>query len=187
MVPFLPLSFSPCHTNTPQSPVPVQGHQCQSSFLGSHAHVLTNIMEAERRGISKTALWSLKVGQAASGHCNDWAAEFRSVPWSVTASKQWEVAAGSVFGPVEEMQHPCGHWAIWPASLNWLSWTPGYSWAHVSNPAEHKAVLGVLAKGHDPGPVEIRWRFVINSSCSRAVPYIVTTIISGLLHMDFSK
>lgn len=74
--------------------------------------MLTNISKAESRGISKTTLESLKVGQAASGHWDYWAAEFRSVPRAVTASKQGGIAVGSVFGLVEGMQHPHGHWAI---------------------------------------------------------------------------
>ena len=74
--------------------------------------MLTNISEAKRRGISQTTLESLKVGQAASGHWDYWAAEFRSVPKALTASKQWGVVVGGVFEPVEGMQHPRGRWAI---------------------------------------------------------------------------
>lgn len=52
--------------------------------------MLSNISKAKRRSIAKTTLESLKVGQAASSHWDYWAAEFRSVPRAVTASKQWE-------------------------------------------------------------------------------------------------
>lgn len=51
--------------------------------------MLSDISKAKRRSISKTTLESLKVGQAASSHWDYWAAEFRSVPRAVTASKQW--------------------------------------------------------------------------------------------------
>lgn len=65
--------------------------------------MLTNISKAKSRGVAKTTLERLKVGQAASGHWDYWAAEFRSVPRAITDSEQWGIFVGSVLGPVEGM------------------------------------------------------------------------------------